>query len=50
MRSALPSLTPLAGSGVSVRDGVGAEVMVGMIFSDGGEGVGEDFVLLDFLG
>jgi hypothetical protein len=42
------------GSGVSVREGVGAEVILGIIFSasDGGEGVGVDFDLDfdDFLG
>ena len=37
-----------AGSGVSVRDGVGSEVIVGMIFPDGGDGVGAVFDRDDF--
>jgi len=38
------------GSGVSVRDGVGSDVIVGIIFPEGGDGVGADLVLDDFLG
>jgi hypothetical protein len=49
-KSADPSLAVEFGSGVSVRDGVGSEVIVGIIFPDGGDGVGADFDLWDFLG
>jgi hypothetical protein len=55
-RSAVASFDAVEeeGSGVSVREGVGAEVILGIIFSasDGGEGVGVDFDFDfdDFLG